>query len=50
MRYECISFRYVTSKSQNIVFEENIINDFIKFINILTNMCDIPKKNIVYID
>ena len=50
MKCECISLRHVTSKSQNTVYEENVINDFVEFVNMFISMCDIPSANIFNID
>ena len=32
MKRERISLRHIMSKSQNTVYEENVMNDFVKFI------------------
>ena len=50
MKRERISLRRITSKSQNKVCKENIMYDFVEFVNILISMCDIPIVNIVNID
>ena len=50
MKCECISLRCITSKSQNTVHEENVMNDFAEFASMLISMCDIPNGNIVNID
>ena len=50
MKCEHISLRHITSKSQNTVYEENVMNDFIEFVNMLISMYDIPDRNIVNID
>ena len=50
MKRERISLRRITSKSQNTVHEENVMNDFVEFVNMLISMYDIPDANIVNID
>lgn len=50
MKRERISLRRITSKSQNTVYEENVMNDFVEFVNMLISMYDIPDANIVNID
>ena len=50
MKRERISLRHITSESQNAVCEEDVMNDFVEFVNKCVSMRDIPKENIVNID
>ena len=50
MKREYILLRRIMSKSQNTVYEENVINDFVEFVNKLISMHDIADRNNININ